>query len=435
MAEYESTTPQQSSPPGHKSPLGIGKLRFRGLPANIHTFDAFRHRTFRFLFTALSLAGGGYFLQQVLIGWLIYDVTKSAFITSIVASLEAVPLLIMSPFGGFLVDSMDRRKILAAIYAYQGLLAMALGIGVVANSVAEGQIIAFMLLVGFSWTVNEPAVASIIANTVPRKGLLNAFALSNMGRASTRLAIPAVGGLMIELWGGGPTLFAEAFLFFVASAVALTIRIRVSQEVRPRPSAAITGLIEGAKYVKSHRNVLALLCLQFSAPLFMYPFIAGLLPVYAAEVYGVEAGGLGLLLATGGLGMLVGAFLLATLGDVRRKGAMILMATGVAVLAMTAVSLLPWFIAGLVLLTVVNACQGFFYTATNGTIQSIIPDSMRGRIAGLSMATWGGFPITAIVAGALAEWFGVQVSTFIGACMLAVYTLVLVKIFPSLWKQ
>ena len=253
---------------------------------------------------------------------------------------------------------MDRRKILAAIYAYQGLLAMALGIGVVANSVAEGQIIAFMLLVGFSWTVNEPAVASIIANTVPRKGLLNAFALSNMGRASTRLAIPAVGGLMIELWGGGPTLFAEAFLFFVASAVALTIRIRVSQEVRPRPSEAITGLIEGAKYVKSHRNVLALLCLQFSAPLFMYPFIAGLLPVYAAEVYGVEAGGLGLLLATGGLGMLVGAFLLATLGDVRRKGAMILMATGVAVLAMTAVSLLPWFIAGLVLLTVVNGVSG-----------------------------------------------------------------------------
>ena len=59
---------------------------------------------------------------------------------------------------------------------------------------------------------------------------------------------------------------------------------------------------------------------------------------------------------------------------------------------------------------------------------------MRGRIAGLSMATWGGFPVTALLAGAIAEWFGVQTSTFIGACMLAVYTVVIFKVFPSLLK-
>ena len=431
MADTAPTAPKPPSPPGEKTRSGIGRLR---LPANLHTFDAFRHRAFRLLFGAISLAGGGYFLQQVVIGWLIYDVTKSAFITSIVASLEAVPLLIMSPFGGFLVDSLDRRKVLAAIYAYQGALAAALGVGVVAGQVGEAQIIAFMLLVGFSWTVNEPAVASIIANSVPKEGLLNAFALSNMGRASTRLAIPVAGGLMIELWGGGPTLFAEAALFFVASAVALAVRVPSSTEARPRPSEAIAGLIEGAKYVKSNRNVLAMLMLQFSAPLFMYPFVAGLLPVYAAEVYNVDAGGLGLLLATGGLGMLGGAFLLASLGNVRRKGAMILIVAAVGVIAMAAIALTPWFVPALVLMTLFNGAQGFFYTATNGAIQSIIPDNMRGRIAGLSMATWGGFPITAVLAGALAEWYGVQWATFIGASVMALYTIALVRVFPSLWK-
>ena len=174
--------------------------------------------------------------------------------------------------------------------------------------------------------------------------------------------------------------------------------------------------------------------LQFSAPLFMYPFVAGLLPVYAAEVYEVGPSGLGLLFLTGGLGMLVGAFLLATLGNVRRKGALIIGVTVVAVLSMGAVSLMPWFIAGLCMLTVVNASQGFFYTATNGAIQSIIPDNMRGRVAGLSMATWGGFPITALLAGALAEWYGVQTSTLIGACALGVYTLALIKVYPSIWR-
>ena len=434
MADTTSTPPQPPPTPGEEALPSAPRPRIPGLPALTQTLEAFRFSAFRLLFVTISLAGGGYFLQQVVIGWLIYDVTKSPFITSLVASLEAVPLLIMSPFGGFLVDAMDRRKVLAAIYVYQGGLAAALGLGVATGYVAEVQIIAFMLLVGFSWTVNEPAVASIIANSVPKKGLLNAFALSNMGRASTRLAIPALGGLMIEYVGGGPTLIAEAILFFIAAAIALTIRVRVSSEPKPRPSEAIAGLIEGAKYVKTNADVLALLVLQLSAPLFMYPFIAGLLPVYAAEVYNVGPSGLGLLYLTGGLGMLIGAALLAMLSNVRQRGVMILLVTAVAVASMAAVSLLPWFVAGMVLLTVVNGSQGFFYTATNGAIQSIVPDSMRGRIAGLSMATWGGFPVTALLAGALAEWYGVQVSTFIGAVALAVYTLVLVKVYPSVLK-
>lgn len=434
MADTTSTPPQPPQTPGEEALPRTPGPRFRGLPAMAQTFDALRYGAFRLLFVTISLAGGGYFLQQVVIGWLIYDVTESPFITSLVASLEAVPLLIMSPFGGFLVDAMDRRKVLAAIYVYQGGLAAALGLGVATGYVAEVQIIAFMLLVGFSWTVNEPAVASIIANSVPRKGLLNAFALSNMGRASTRLAIPALGGLMIEYVGGGPTLIAEAILFFIAAVIALTIRTRVSSEPKPRPSEAIAGLIEGAKYVKANPDVLALLVLQLSAPLFMYPFIAGLLPVYAAEVYNVGPSGLGLLYLTGGLGMLIGAALLAILSNVRRRGVMILSVTGVAVASMAGVSLLPWFVAGMILLTVVNGSQGFFYTATNGAIQAIVPDSMRGRIAGLSMATWGGFPITALLAGALAEWFGVQVSTFIGSAALAVYILILVKVYPSILK-
>ena len=404
------------------------------MPGFAQTFDAFRYKPFRILFASISLAGGGYFLQQVVIGWLIYDVTKSPFITSLVASLEAVPLLIMSPFGGFLVDAMDRRKVLAAIYLYQGALAAALGLGVATGFVAEGQIIAFMLLVGFSWTVNEPAVASIIANSVPKGGLINAFALSNMGRASTRLAIPALGGLMIEYVGGGPTLIAESIFFLIAAVFALTIRIRVTSDPKPRPSEAIAGLIEGAKYVKANPDVLAMLVLQLSAPLFMYPFIAGLLPVYAAEVYKVGPSGLGLLYLTGGLGMFLGAALLAALSNVRRRGVMILSVTAIAVASMAAVSLLPWFVAGLILLTIVNGSQGFFYTATNGAIQAIVPDSMRGRIAGLSMATWGGFPITALLAGALAEWYGVQVSTFIGAAGLAVYIIALVRIYPAILK-
>ena len=96
---------------------------------SLHTFDAFQYRNYRFLWASALSVGGGYWLQQVVVGWLIYDITHSALLTSIALGLEAIPLLIAGPIGGFLVDVFDRRKLLVTICLYHGSLALALGIG------------------------------------------------------------------------------------------------------------------------------------------------------------------------------------------------------------------------------------------------------------------------------------------------------------------
>jgi MFS family permease len=153
---------------------------------SVHMFDAFHHRNYRFVWTSAISVGGGYWLQQVVVGWLVYDITRSAFLTSVALGLEAIPLIITGPIGGFLVDVFDRRKLFVAIYLYQGSLTLTLALGVIFWEIGPLEIFVFVLLVGFSWVISEPARSAIIANTVPKEGLLNAFALTTLGFGGTR---------------------------------------------------------------------------------------------------------------------------------------------------------------------------------------------------------------------------------------------------------
>ncbi len=404
------------------------------MPAGLHTFDAFRNPAFRLLFLAVTGAGGGYWIQQVAVGWLIYDVTESPFLTSVALGLEAVPLLIMGPFGGFLVDVLDRRKLLTGVYIYQGTLALALGVGVIFDYVASGQIFAFLLLVGFSWVITEPARSSLTANIVPKEGLINAYALSTLGWGVTRLAVPVVGGFLIGELGGGPTLFLEAGLFYVGAAFAFSVRVRDVRTARPKLSAVIPGLLEGAGYVKDHNVVLALLIFGLTTPMLISPFVTGLLPVYAAEVYHVGPAGLGLLMSVSGVGMVVGTLIVASLGNVRNKGKLVVGSVFMAGVTMAAFSSTNSYIVGLLILATMNTIQPFLYTTIQGTIQTIIPDELRGRISGLSMVTWGAFPLGSVMAGVLAENLGAQMATLIGAGILAACLLVLLRIFTFMWR-
>jgi MFS family permease len=410
------------------------RLGFLRMPAGLHTFDAFRSPAFRLLFLAVSGAGGGYWIQQVVVGWLIYDVTESPFLTSVALGLEAVPLLIMGPFGGFLVDVLDRRKLLTGVYIYQGTLALALAVGVILDYVGSGQIFAFLLLVGMSWVITEPARASLTANIVPEGGLINAYALSTLGWGVTRLAVPVMGGFLIDVLGGGPTLFLEAGLFYVGAIFAFSVRVKDTRAERPKLSAVIPGLLEGARYVKEHRVVLALLIFGLTTPMLIFPFVTGLLPVYAAEVYHVGPTGLGLLMSISGVGMVIGTLVVASLGNINYKGKLIVGSVVTAGISMAALSTTTSYVVGLAILAALNTVQPFLYTTIQGTVQSIIPDELRGRISGLSMVTWGAFPVGSVVAGLLAENFGAQMATLIGAGILAVCLIILLRIFDFMWR-
>ena len=303
------------------------------MPVRVHTFDSFGYRSYVFLWLATAFSSAGYWLQQVVVGWLAYEITQSAFWTSLALGLDALPILLAGPVGGVLVDNFDRRKMLAFIYGYQAIVTTVFAGIVMTGNLEAWHIFAFIFFMGLAWVVSDPARMSLIPNIVPRKNLINAFALSSMAFSVTRLVAPALGGVLIAVAGPGPTLALEAALQICAISVALCLRVAKSDRPSLRLPTVFSELREGVRYVLGEPVLIGLFTLTAMPALLVMPSIQGLMPVYAAEVFNVDAKGLGVLMSAVGAGSTLGTFVLASKGDLGAKNVVLLVSMSVLTLA------------------------------------------------------------------------------------------------------
>ena len=416
---------------GVVDPVPIPQRRFRGnvrrphfrrphirparIPVRVHTFDSFHYPNYVFLWFATVFSSAGFWLQQVVVGWLAYEVTESAFWTSLALGLDALPILLVGPLGGLLVDNFDRRKLLVFIFGYQvAVTSMFAGI-VLTGNLEAWHIFAFIFFMGMSWVISDPARISLIPNIVPKENLINAFALNSMAFSVTRLAAPALGGVLIAFTGPGITLVLEAVLQACAVAVAVHLNVTRSRPRELRLPTVFPELREGVRYVLREPVLVGLFALTVMPSLLVMPSIQGLMPVYAAEVFHVEARGLGLLLSAVGAGSTLGTFVLATKGDIGSKGIVILVSITFVALATAAFSINTVFHIAYLNLMIISGAMMTFFSVSNAVIQSVVADEYRGRVAGLYILTWGVSPFGSLAAGFLAEHLGAPHATQIAS--------------------
>ena len=402
-------------------------------PAQVRTFESFRHRNYRFLWASSLFFSGAFWLQQVVIGWMAYDLTGSALLTSLAMGLDALPILIAGPIGGLLVDRWDKRKLLAGVFAYQALLALGFGAITLMGLVNAWHLFAFLFLMGMGWVIADPARMALIPGIVPRHSLVNAFALNSLAFSVSRLAVPALGGALLAFAGAGAAMLLEAAIVAVAVAAILWLRMDPAP-AKPRlsASAALSELAAGARYIRENPLILGLLLFGFLPPVLALPFLTGLIPVYAAEVYGVGPAELGLLMSSVGGGFLVGTLILASIGDAGRKGMVIMGSIALMAASMAAFALNPSLALAYPLLAIGSAGTMGFFSVTGAAMQGALPDALRGRVSGIYIMTFGAMPLGSLAAGMIAESFGAPAATMIAAFVVAFAALALALKFPEI---
>ena len=399
------------------------------LPVRVRTFDSFKYQSYIFLWLATVFSSAGYWLQQVVVGWLAYEITGSAFWTSLALGLDALPILLAGPIGGVLVDRFDRSKLLAIIYGYQAAVTAVFAGIVMTGNLEAWHIFAFIFFMGLAWVVSDPARMSLIPNIVPRGNLVNAFALNSMAFSVTRLVAPALGGVLIAITGPGLTLALEAALQICAISVALCLRVTKPDRPALRLPTVFSDLREGVRYVLGEPVLIGLFTLTAMPALLVMPSIQGLMPVYAAEVFHVDSKGLGLLMSAVGAGSTLGTFVLASKGDIGSKNVVVLVSISVLTLATAVFSINVFFHTAYLNLMVISAAMMTFFSVSNAVIQSTVSDEYRGRVAGLYILTWGLFPFGSLSAGFLAERLGAPHATQIAAgAMLLLFSLAVWRI-------
>ena len=404
-------------------------------PMRVHTFDSFLHRDYRFLWASTLFFSGAFWMQQVIIGWLTYELTQSALLTSLVMGLDALPILIAGPIGGLLVDRWDKRKLLSGVFVYQSLLALGFGTMVLLGDVNAWHVFSFVFMMGIGWVIVDPARMALIPAIVPRHSLVNAFALNSLAFSITRLAIPAIGGALIVFSGAGVALLLQGVLVAVAAALALGLgTFATSGQPKLNARGALSEILEGVRYIRDTPVVLGLMLFGFLPTVLISPFLHGLIPVYAAEVYDVGPATLGLLMSAVGAGFLTGTLVLASIGDVPHKGVMILGCIALICVSMVAFALNPSIALAFPIVAIGSMGTMGYFSITGATMQSILPDGIRGRVSGIYILTFGAMPAGNLAAGVISENMGAPTATLIACGLVVVAASVLMVLFPSIRK-
>ena len=409
----------------------------RAIHGRLHTFDAFHSRNYRFLWLTTAIFSSGFWLQQVVVGWLAYEITGSPLLTSIALGLDALPVLIGAPFGGLISDKYDKKILLFIIYAYQAVLMVGYSAVIATGNANIWNLFIFVFLMGISWVINDPARMSLLAVIVPKRNLINAFALNSMAFSVMRLIVPAAGGFALAIFGPGLLFIVEAILMFTAALTIMMIRLDKDSSVDNSDRSAeqlLQDLKSGIGYVFNQKTIIGLTCMTVIMVILIMPFVHGLMPVYAAEVFKVGPEGLGLLLSAAGLGSLIGTIILASFTQITRPGKVLFVMLGVLGALMAALAINNTYHVAMVLVMLLSGSMMSYFSISGATVQGILPDKLRGRVTGIYMMAWGLVPVGSLLAGSIANIAGPQLSTLFGSALIFVCLIASTYLFKDVWK-
>ncbi|NTU97941.1 MAG: MFS transporter, partial [Chlorobiaceae bacterium] len=296
-----SPSPEEPSIPDSDGTSGV---RSSGAVQKIiAAFPAFASRNFRLYFIGQIVSMIGTWLQMVAQGWLVFEMTRSAFWTGATAAASSLPTLFLSLFGGVIVDRYDRKTILLWTQAASMLLAFVLGSFTLSGTVTIPVIMVLAFLLGCVAAVATPAVQAFLSEMVERDQLHSAVALNAAIFNASRVIGPAIAGLTIAWIGTGGAFMANGLSYV---AVILALRAIRTPAAPPRPEArlpALQSIREGIVYTWEHPLLRTIVLFVSVISIFGWSFMS-MLPVVARDTFSMGSDGMGYLYSAFGIGSL-----------------------------------------------------------------------------------------------------------------------------------
>jgi len=379
------------------------------------TLRALKYRNFQLFFAGQLISLVGTWMQTVAQSWLVYSLTGSATLLGLVSFASQIPVLLLSFLGGIAADRFSRRKIVIATQTASMLLAFILAFLTLTHRVEIWHLFVLAGLLGVVNSFDIPARQAFIMDMVGREDLINAIALNSAMFNASRVIGPAVAGILVGAIGEGWCFFANA-VSYIAVITGL-VMMNVTRHERLVSGSPLEDVVEGLRFVWKHAPVHALLIVVGIGSLAGTPFSV-LMPIFADKILHGGPEALGWLMGVSGVGALAGALALATRRHVRGLGRWVVVSGVVYSVCLMAFgySRLFWFSAALML--PIGFGMMIQFGASNTLIQSMTPDTLRGRVMSVySMLFMGMAPIGAVIAGAVAEHTGAPLALAAGGAI------------------
>jgi MFS family permease len=388
-------------------------------------FPAFESRNFRLYFLGQIVSMIGTWLQMVAQGWLVLEMTGSAFWVGVTAATSTIPTLFLSLIGGVIVDRYPRRTILLWTQSLAMALAFILGIFTLIHAITLPIILTLAFLLGCVGAVATPAIQAFLSEMVDRSQLHSAVALNASIFNASRVIGPALAGIMISLIGTGGAFVANG-LSYVAVILAL---LAISTTAGPPNTAnerPLQSIRSGIAYTWQHPLIRTIVLFVAAVSIFGWSFMA-MLPVVAKQTFGLGASGMGTLYSAFGMGSLTATFFVSMSSGRVKTGTMVIggiLTFSLSLIAFTFATQVPLalfflFVSGFGMLSA-------FATMT-ATVQRLVEDRYRGRVMSIYlMVLMGLMPIGNLQVGFLSERFGTAIAIRAGTVVTLLATLFLI---------
>jgi MFS family permease len=358
-------------------------------PRLTHLGPALGERDFALLWLALLGMGVSEQMLEVAIGWQVYTNHRSALNLGLIGLAEFIPMFVLALPAGHLADRVSRRLILG----YSLLLSAAVGVGLVAVSVARVTAVApFLALAlgsGTAYAIGIPAARALPAALVPEDLIESAMTLRSIATQASQVLGPAVGGLLYALTPS--VVYGVSAAVCVAAACSLAA-MHSSPVVQRAPGASdatgaeapgLGSVLAGLRFIARTQILFGAILLDLLAVLF--GGAVALLPLFARSILHVGPVGLGVLRSAPAVGALVGAAMLTRRPLEARAGRTLLVVVGAFGASIVVFGLSRTFWLSLIALAVSGFVDMFSMYIRSTTVALVTPDGLRGRVLAVEM--------------------------------------------------
>jgi MFS family permease len=326
-------------------------------------------------------------------------------------------------------DQYNRRRIVSIAQLSTGLCAL----GLAFLSYTEGSLALIYLClfgIGVARAFNDPASSTLVPETVPPHLFSSAATWNSSTWQLASILGPAVAGLIIA-FSGDVTLI---YVFDAIGAITFTIllsMIKGRQLPLAAKSATWASLVEGFKFMRDTKVILAAITLDMFAVLF--GGAVALLPIYATEILHVGPQGLGIMRAAPSIGALLMAFLIAHLPPMKHAGRTLLLAVAGFGVATIIFGLSTSFWLSVLMLALLGALDNISVVIRGTLLLTQTPDEMRGRISGVNGIFIGiSNELGSFESGFAAAVFGPVIAVVGGGICTIIVVLITAKIWPEI---
>ena len=400
------------------------------LPAGVR--GSLANSDYRLLLSSSTLWWLAHYMEMLVLGWFVLELTNSPALVGLVAFCRAIPVFFVGGFGGALADRFGRRPLIIAAqtvtFGMYGIVALLLVFG----RMELWHLVVFALIMGCAWAMDWPTRRALIPDLVGRARILDALLLESLGMSVARTLGPFAAGFVLEAFDALGCFLALSGL----SAVSLLLLRALSRQPIPHtssPSSAspLAQIRDSVRYVRYNQSILAVTLITMIMNILAFPYM-NFLPVFARDVLHQGPVGLGYLGAAVGVGSFIGLYLVSRARHAASAGWIFIVGTLALNAALLAFAASPVFSISWAMLLVVGLGHACFGILQSSIVLVAAADERRGQAMGAIAVAIGAGPFGRLVTGVLAQSYGAPLAVGGEAAVAAILVVVVAAALPGL---